>query len=129
MKRNVFLMVFIVALVGCKKTTLYESDIVCNWKGYEWQNDIGNGSTPFSTIPADKNYFMHFSANGDFNGDYIYGVNAYNKYKLEGGNKIILYKNGLNDSLPMAYQFESNNSILVVSFFCIEACRLRLKRH
>ncbi len=116
---------------SCKKdrSISYDSNIVNNWKAIQWQNDIGNGSTPFSDIPADKNYFFNFRSDGSFAGDYLFTGNEYDKYRIVDSTKINLYKNNYQDSLRIFYAFSNNYQELIISFHCIEACRVKLIRN
>ena len=117
---------------ACKKnkqtdTTSISTEIVGNWKAIQWQNDIGNGSTPFTDIPSQYNYYLNFLPNNNFDGNYIFNVNNFNRYRIIDSINMMLYKQNTNDSMKLWYEF--NNNKLTISFQCIEACRVKLERN
>ncbi len=118
------------SFVACKKDKqedLSATDLVGNWKAIQWQNDIGNGSTPFTNIPSQYNYYLNFLPNNNFEGNYIFDVNNFNKYRIVDSVNLILYKQNTTDSMKIWYEIANNN--LTISFQCIEACRVRLVRN
>jgi hypothetical protein len=125
------LMAFILlSFISCKKDNqdnLSATGLVGNWKAIQWQNDIGNGSTPFSDIPLQYNYYMNFKANNNFESNYFQMPNTYDKYKIIDSVYAILYKQNTTDSSKIGYRFE--NEKLIISFQCIEACRVKLIRN
>jgi hypothetical protein len=125
----VVVLLFFVGMLSCKKDKAIDcnnNQLVGNWKAFQWQNDIGDGSTPYSDIPSNNNYYMHFMSNNNFNGDYIFGVGNYNKFQVIDNKRVNLYKENTTDSLKLYYSFE--NEKLILSFGCIEACNLKLIR-
>ncbi len=126
---NLIALFFFVGMLSCKKDNAIDCnnrELVGNWKAIKWQNDIGDGSTPYSDIPSNLNYYMHFMSNNNFNGDYVFGVGNYDKYLIKDSIRLNLYKANTTDSLRLYYTFE--NQKLIISFGCIEACNLKLIR-
>lgn len=127
--KKIFAALFLLAFLSCKKDKqqdLSNTNIIGNWKAIQWQNDIGNGSTPFSDIPAQYNYYMNFKADDNFESNYFQVANRFNKFNIIDSSKIILYNQNTNDSAKILYNFE--NYKLIISFQCIEACRVKLIR-
>lgn len=123
-------LLFFVGIFSCKKDNSIDSnngELIGNWKAIQWQNDIGDGNTPYSNIPSNYIYYLHFMSNNNFSGDYIFGVGSYNKFQIIDSKKVNLYKQNTTDSLRMYYSFE--NKKLILSFGCIEACNLKLIKH
>jgi hypothetical protein len=128
--KNLLLALFIFSLLSCKKDKqedLFITNIVGNWKAIQWQNDIGNGSTPFTDIPPQYNYYMNFKPNNDFETNYILVSNDYNRYKIVDALRVTLYKQNSIDSTNILYSFD--NEKLIIGFPCIEPCRLKLVRN
>ncbi len=128
--KNILIALALLSFLSCKKDKqedLYTTSLEGNWKATQWQNDIGNGSTPFSNIPAQYNYYLNFLPNNNFEGNYIFNVNNFDKYRVVDSIFVMLYKQNTTDSMRLWY--ELNNNSLTVSFQCIEACRLRLLRN
>lgn len=128
--KNILIALTLLLFISCKKDTqddLSVTSLEGNWKATQWQNDIGNGSTPFSNIPAQYNYYLNFLPNNNFEGNYIFNVNNFDKYRVVDSIFVMLYKQNTTDSMRLWY--ELNNNSLTVSFQCIEACRLRLLRN
>jgi hypothetical protein len=128
--KNILIALALLSFLSCKKDKQEElsaTSLEGNWKATQWQNDIGNGSTPFSNIPAQYNYYLNFLPNNNFEGNYIFNVNYFDKYRVVDSIFVMLYKQNTTDSMRLWY--ELNNNSLTVSFQCIEACRLRLLRN
>ncbi len=128
--KKIFAALFLPAFLSCKKNTqgnLSTTTLIENWKAIQWQNDIGNGGTPFSNIPAQYNYYMNFKADDNFESNYFQVANRFDKFNIIDSSKIILYKQNTNDSAKIWYNFE--NYKLIISFQCIEACRVKLIRN
>jgi hypothetical protein len=124
-----FYSLFTIILFSCKKDKQpYDNNLNANWKATEWSNDIGCGCTPFSPVPADSGYFMHFKPNNDFEGKYIFSIPNYNKYRIIDSTRLVFYKQNTTDSLRVWYSFLDNNETLQIAFPCIEGCRLKLVR-
>jgi hypothetical protein len=129
--KNILVTLLILSFLSCKKDKQKDSasnSLNGNWKATQWQNDIGNGSTPFSNIPAQYNYYLKFLPNNDFEGNYIFNVNNFDKYRIVDSIHLMLYKLNTTDSMKLWYEINSNNN-LTVSFQCIEPCRLKLIRN
>jgi hypothetical protein len=129
--KKIFGLLLLVSFLSCKKDTQVETNLtaanlVGNWKATQWQNDIGNGSTPFTFIPAQYNYYFNFLPNNNFEGNYIFNVNNFNKYKVVDSVNIMLYKQNSIDSMKIWYVL---NNELIISFQCIEACRVKLAKN
>ncbi len=130
MKRLLIILVtYLVLLTNCTKTAPFTQTITGNWIATEWSNDIGCGCTPFSTIPAGNNYYFNFKPNAEFQGNYLFGVDSYNRYVVVDSTRLYLYKNNTTDTLHTWYSFTNGNEVLQISFPCIEGCRVRLKRN
>jgi hypothetical protein len=128
--KKIIIACILLSFIACKKdeqNDLSTTGLEGNWKATQWQNDIGNGSTPFSNIPAQYNYYLNFLPNNNFEGNYIFNVNNFDKYRVVDSIFVMLYKQNTTDSMRLWY--ELNNNSLTVSFQCIEACRLRLLRN
>jgi hypothetical protein len=129
--KKILLAFTLVLFFACKKDTQEETiitptNLIGNWKATQWQNDIGNGSTPFTNISNQYNYFFNFLPNNNFEGNYIFNVNNFNKYRVIDSINIMLYKQNTTDSMKIWYELNNN---LTISFQCIEACRVRLVRN
>jgi hypothetical protein len=129
--KKILLAFTLVLFFACKKDTQEETiitptNLIGNWKATQWQNDIGNGSTPFTNIPNQYNYFFNFLPNNNFEGNYIFNVNNFNRYRVIDSINIMLYKQNTTDSMKIWYELNNN---LTISFQCIEACRVRLVRN
>jgi hypothetical protein len=118
----------LLSLFSCKKDKQSETGLEGNWKATQWQNDIGDGSTPYSDIPASYNYYMKFAAGNSFESNYILNASNYNRYLVTGANTITLYNQNTTDSLKIRYE-QQNNNTLIVSFLCIEPCNVKLTRN
>lgn len=127
--KKLFAALLILSFFSCKKdkqNDLSVTGLVGNWKAIQWQNDIGNGSTPFSYIPAQYNYYMNFGGNNNFESNYFQIANRFDKFNIIDSVKVVLYKQNTNDSANIWYNFE--NQKLIIGFQCFEACRLKLVR-
>jgi hypothetical protein len=128
--KNILITLALLSFLSCKKdkqVDLSATDLVGNWKAIQWQNDVGNGSTPFTNIPSLYNYYLNFLPNNNFEGNYIFNVSNFNKYRVVDSVNLMLYKQNTGDSMRLWYEFNNNN--LIISFQCIEACRVKLIRN
>ncbi len=127
--RKLFGALLLLSFFSCKKDNqddLSATGLVGNWRAIQWQNDIGNGSTPFTYIPAQYNYYMNFNGSNNFESNYLQIANRFDKFNIVDSVKAVLYKQNANDSANIWYSFE--NQKLIIGFQCIEACRLKLVR-
>ena len=118
----------LLSFYSCKKDKQSETGLEGNWKAAQWQNDIGDGSTPYSDIPASYNYYMKFTPDNGFQSNYILNAGNYNRYVVTGANTITLYNQNTTDSMKISYQ-QPDNSTLIISFLCIEPCNVKLKKN
>lgn len=120
----------ILSFISCKKDKRYDlfaRSLFGNWKAIQSQIDVGNGSTAFTDIAPQYNYYLNFKANNNFESSYFQIANTYDKYKIVDSVYAILYKQNTTDSSKIEYIFE--NEKLIISFQCIEACRVKLIRN
>jgi hypothetical protein len=125
----------IIVLFSCTKNTeqaeqtgSFEPNIVANWKAIQWYFDPGNGSGQFTNITPGVNYFVNFSANGDFSANSLNlnSIKNFDKYKIDNSTRITLYKQFTTDSARIYYEFANFNKELIISFYgCREPCRLK----
>jgi hypothetical protein len=128
--KKLFGALLLLSFLSCKKdkqADLSATGLAGNWKAIQRQNDIGNGNTPFTYIPQEYNYYMNFKTNDNFESNYFLIPTNFNKYKIIDSVKAVLYKQNTTDSARIWYNFE--NEKLVISFQCIEACRVKLVRN
>ncbi len=128
--KKLFGALLLLSFFSCKKDKqddLSATGLVGNWRAIQWQNDIGNGSTPFTYIPAQYNYYMNFSASNNFESNYFQIANKFDKFNIVDSVTVVLYKQNTTDSANIWYSFE--NEKLVIAFQCFEACRLKLVRN
>jgi hypothetical protein len=123
MKRlGIFLLVFSVVYLSCKKHEDGPGEIYGTWKLTETMQDPGDGSGKYHKVKGDVKY-LTLDRSGQISGDALSHLQSFKV--LDSVKMEVVEKASMN---PLIYYYKVSASSLTINPPCIEGCGYRFVR-